>query len=259
MVAKLTGRVLTVLVRDKGSAEAGALPGTALDRLWKTWRRYLYPDLRLRRGQPGRAAEKLFLCGFGAHTEEAQRALPGRAWASKWSRCARRWARRERTTRGCWDTCGRSRGTTEMKIPINLASQPFRRDRPMMVAAVAVVRLLLVAHAGRADLARARRPRAAGRRARATSPGCNRQIRRATAEQAEARRRAAPARERRSAGAQRVPERAALSQGHQLDADFRRPGKDVPHNVRIISIRPFVNAQNQITLDMKVGSEVPSR
>ena len=33
-----------------------------------------------------------------------------------------------------------------MKIPINLASQPFRRDRAMIVASL-VVCLLLVAHA----------------------------------------------------------------------------------------------------------------
>ena len=38
-----------------------------------------------------------------------------------------------------------------MKIPINLASQPFRRDRPMVAASIGVS-LLLVAHAGRADL-----------------------------------------------------------------------------------------------------------
>jgi type IV pilus assembly protein PilN len=31
----------------------------------------------------------------------------------------------------------------------------------------------------------------------------------------------------------------------------------LPHNVRLISIRPFVNAQNQITLEMNVGAESP--
>ena len=33
--------------------------------------------------------------------------------------------------------------------------------------------------------------------------------------------------------------------------------KTLPHNVRLISIRPFVNAQNQITLDMNLGAETP--
>jgi len=38
---------------------------------------------------------------------------------------------------GCWGTCGPSPGTIEMKIPINLASQPFRRDRAVLAAFVA--------------------------------------------------------------------------------------------------------------------------
>src|SRR5690349_8264257 len=49
--------------------------------------------------------------------------------------------------RACWGICDRSRGTIKMKIPINLASQPFRRDRAMLVASV-LVSLLLVGTLG---------------------------------------------------------------------------------------------------------------
>ena len=43
VLAKLTGRVLTVVVRDKIQIEAGALPGTAVRRTWKTSRRCWCP------------------------------------------------------------------------------------------------------------------------------------------------------------------------------------------------------------------------
>jgi len=40
--------------------------------------------------------------------------------------------------------CDRSRETIEMRIPINLASQPFRRDRPMLLASAVVSAALLL-------------------------------------------------------------------------------------------------------------------
>src|SRR5206468_3594886 len=67
-----------------------------------------------------------------------------RSWAWKWSRCGRRWGRPERTTRDCWAICGPSRRIIEMKIPINPASEPFRRDRAMLVASGTVALLLVV-------------------------------------------------------------------------------------------------------------------
>src|SRR5437016_1564950 len=76
-------------------------------------------------------------------------AASARNWASRWIRCGLLWGRPERTTPGCWATCGLLRGITEapgtieMKIPINLASQPFRRDRAMVAASLAVSALLV--------------------------------------------------------------------------------------------------------------------
>src|ERR1035438_6636773 len=66
-----------------------------------------------------------------------------RNWAWKRNRCVRRWERLGKPTRDCWGICGPWRRTTEMKIPINLASNPFRRDRAMMVASLVVCALLV--------------------------------------------------------------------------------------------------------------------
>ena len=142
-----------------------------------------------------------------------------------------------------------------MKIPINLASQPFRRDRPMVVGSV-IVGVLLIGTLGtlislaltdRAQLADTWR----------NIDRLNRRIRKVTAEQAAL------------DAVLRQPDNAeVLERSVFLNALLYRKGiswtrifadleKTIPHNVRIISIRPFVNAQNQITLDMNVGSETP--
>ena len=142
-----------------------------------------------------------------------------------------------------------------MKIPINLASQPFRRDRAMLAASIAVS-LLLVGTLGalislivldRSQLAETRRDIAR----------LNAQVRRAAAEQAQL------------DAVLRKPDNAeVLERSVFLNALLYRKGiswtrifadleKTVPHNVRIVSIRPFMNAQNQVTLDMNVGSESP--
>jgi hypothetical protein len=142
-----------------------------------------------------------------------------------------------------------------MKIQINLASQPFRRDRPMVVASVGVGVLLVATLAGLISLALSDRAQlAATRRSVGT---LNRQIRVATAEQG------------RLDAVLRQPDNAeVLERSVFLNALLYRKGiswtrifgdleKTVPHNVRVIQIRPFVNAQNQITLDLQVGSESP--
>jgi len=142
-----------------------------------------------------------------------------------------------------------------MKIPINLASQPFRRDRPMVVGSV-IVGLLLVATLGTLiSLALTDRSQLAD--TWRSIDQLNRQIRRVTAEQAAL------------DAVLRQPDNAeVLERSVFLNALLYRKGiswtrifadleKTIPHNVRIISIRPFVNAQNQITLDMNVGSETP--
>jgi len=74
LVAKLTGRVLTVLVREKSALKLVRcleLPSASLDDIAAV----LAPTLVYVEDNLGGHAEKLFLCGFGAHTGEAQQRL----------------------------------------------------------------------------------------------------------------------------------------------------------------------------------------
>jgi type IV pilus assembly protein PilN len=142
-----------------------------------------------------------------------------------------------------------------MKIAINLASQPYRRDRPMIAASVAVTLLLVGTLGVLVSLAMIDRTQLAD--TRRTIEKLNQQIRKANEEQA------------RLDTVLRQPDNAeVLERSVFLNTLLYRKGiswtrifgdleKTVPHNVRVISIRPFVNAQNQITLDMVVGSESP--
>jgi len=74
LVAKLTGRVLTVLVRDKSALKLVRcleLPSTSLDDIAAV----LAPTMVYVEDNLGGRAEKLFLCGLGARTGEAQQRL----------------------------------------------------------------------------------------------------------------------------------------------------------------------------------------
>jgi type IV pilus assembly protein PilM len=69
-VAKLTGRALSVLVRDRGAlklARCVELPSTGLEDVAAV----LIPTFVYVEDNLGRRAEKLALCGFGARTDEA--------------------------------------------------------------------------------------------------------------------------------------------------------------------------------------------
>jgi type IV pilus assembly protein PilN len=142
-----------------------------------------------------------------------------------------------------------------MKIPINLASQPFRRDRPMLVASGAasiVLALLLVFLLSLNSLESGHVADTRHQIARLES-----EIRTITAEQG------------RQDAILRKPENAeVLERSLFLNALLYRKGiswtrifadleKVVPYNVRVMSIRPTVNAQNHISLDMTVGTESP--
>lgn len=72
VMAKLTGRVLTVLVREKSTLKLVRcleLPSTGLEDIAAV----LVPTFVYVEDNLGRRAEKLMLCGFGAQAEEAQR------------------------------------------------------------------------------------------------------------------------------------------------------------------------------------------
>jgi hypothetical protein len=142
-----------------------------------------------------------------------------------------------------------------MKIPINLASQPFRRDRAMLAGSIAASLILVGTLGVLISLIVADRALLAG--VRSDVDGLNRQIRTATVEQG------------RLDAVLRKPENAeVLERSVFLNALLYRKGiswtrifadleKTVPWNVKVLAIRPSVNSQNQVLLDMTVGADSP--
>ncbi len=140
-----------------------------------------------------------------------------------------------------------------MRIGINLASEPFRRDRPMVAASVAVGLALSVTLAMLVWLALLERGTAADTRQRIGA--LSRDIAALSAEQAGLE------------SALRRPENAeVLGQVVFINALLYRKGTSwtrmfsdlegvMPYNVRLISIRPQVNARNEVLLDMVVGAQ----
>jgi Tfp pilus assembly protein PilN len=140
-----------------------------------------------------------------------------------------------------------------MNITVNLASQPFRRDRPMLIGS-AVAGLLLLGTLGLLiSLNWMERGRLAS--ARASIAQMDRRLHAVSVEQAKL------------DSILRKPENAqVLDRSVLINTLLYRKGISwtrifsdletvLPHDVRVISIRPAVNAQNQIVLEMSVGAE----
>lgn len=143
-----------------------------------------------------------------------------------------------------------------MKIPINLASEPFRRDRPVVVVSVAASIGLSVLLAALVLSIFSGRNRAGA--SRDAIDRLNQQLRTLAAEQA------------RFDATLRRPENAeVLERSLMLNALIERKsiswtrtfediGKVLPYNVRLISMRlPQINSSNQVVLDMIVGAQSP--
>src|SRR4051812_21203141 len=142
-----------------------------------------------------------------------------------------------------------------MKLPINLASQPFRRDRALIVASLAVSVLMLISLGILITLAIADRNQMGD--VRRDLARLNREILKANKTHAEL-----EATIRQPANAE-VLERSVF-----INTLLYRKGiswtrllgdleKIMPHNVRVLQIRPYVTDKNQITLDLMVGAEGP--
>jgi hypothetical protein len=142
-----------------------------------------------------------------------------------------------------------------MKIPINLASQPFRRDRAMLVASVVVGLLLAASLSALITLANAD-----------------------SAQLADVRKEVAQLRSQIAAAAKqqagfeaviRQPENAqVLELSVFLNTLLSRKGiswtriladleKTMPANVKMLNIQPYVTGRNQVVLSLQVGSEAP--
>ena len=139
-------------------------------------------------------------------------------------------------------------------VPINLASEPFRRDRPVLVASAAAglaLAILLVFQVG--SILSARRQ---GADIHLTIDRLNAQVRSLNAEQAKLNatlRRPENAEVlERSLFLNTLIERKAISWTKLFD-DLE---KVVPYNVRLVSVRlPEVDSENRVLLDMVVGAK----
>ncbi len=145
-------------------------------------------------------------------------------------------------------------GARVMRIPINLATEPFRRDRPMLVASSALAVLLalmlgFVVFLIVADRARVKDTRVAVAR-------LDGELRKISSEQA------------RLEGTLRQPANAEVLQRafllNQLiekkSISWTKIFNDLegvlPNDVRIISVRlPQVTSQNEVVLDVQVGAK----
>ena len=140
-----------------------------------------------------------------------------------------------------------------MKFPINLASQPFRRDRAMIAASVAVSILLIATLGGLIFLVLLDRSQLAD--VRGDLARLNQQIRMVNAEQAKL-----DAVLRRPENTEVLERSVLLNQllyrkGISWTKILEDLGTTLPYNVQINNIRPFVNKDNKITLDMQVASQ----
>ena len=142
-----------------------------------------------------------------------------------------------------------------MKIPINLASQPFRRDRPVFVGSMAVAVLLAGVLAVLISLIVTDRSQSADvRRDLARMEASIRQTQQQQAALETVLRKPENAEVlERSVFLNELLYRKGIS-WTQIFADL---GKALPANVRIMNIRPFVNKDNKLTLDMTVGAMDP--
>jgi Tfp pilus assembly protein PilN len=144
-----------------------------------------------------------------------------------------------------------------MRIPINLASEPFSRNRSALAAAVVLSAILIATAALQGYLILAERERAAENRDMVAS--LSRQLATISAEQSKI------------DTTMREPVNAAmLGQSVLLNTLIERKSISwtrlfadiegvLPNNVRLVQIRlPQVNSRNEVTLDMEIGAKQSS-
>lgn len=140
-------------------------------------------------------------------------------------------------------------------LPLNLASEPFRRDRPILAASAATAVLMLAVLTILVMLILEQRELAADSRAQAAAVDA--QLRAVSAEQARL-----EALLREPANAE-VLDRSALFNALILRKSiswtllFSDLEKVMPGNVRLITVRPYLTSGNDVQLDMVVGSQSP--
>lgn len=140
-----------------------------------------------------------------------------------------------------------------VRIPLNLASEPFRKDRTVLVASAATAALLVGVLAMQISIVM--REREAARESREMIAAIERQTRLVSAEQARL-----DAQLRQPANAA-VIDRSAfinsllLRKGISWTRLFEDLEKIFPGSVRLVAVRPYLAADNMVQLDMIVGSQ----
>jgi len=141
-----------------------------------------------------------------------------------------------------------------IKIPINLASEPFRRDRPILVASVAVVVMLAILLGVQLSTIIAKRHQSA--EIHLTIDKLNAQLKTIGGEQAGLTNMLRQPENadalQRSIFLNQIIDRKAIS-WTRIFADLATV---LPYNVRVVSVRlPEVDANNQVLLDMQIGAK----
>jgi len=145
---------------------------------------------------------------------------------------------------------------TDVRIPINLASEPFRRDRPLLVATGVAMALLTVVLCGLLYLIAVDRTRSGETRARVNR--LDQELSSISTEQARLdatlRQPANASILERSLLLNTLVERKSVS-WTRIFADLEAV---MPPNVRLIQVRlPQIDSRNEVLLDMVVGSQSP--
>jgi len=140
-----------------------------------------------------------------------------------------------------------------MRIPINLARHPFRQDRPMLVGSALAALVLIVSLAFLISRSMAEHREAA--ETEAVLNRVNRQLAGIRSEQAMLDRQI-----RQPGNAAALDRIVLLNQLIKLKATswtkiFADLEKVLPPNVRILSIRPTINARDEVFLDMQVAAD----
>ena len=141
-----------------------------------------------------------------------------------------------------------------IRVPINLASEPFRRDRPMLVASVGIAIVLAILLGIQVTTIISKRRQSAD--IHVTIDRLSRQLRSTSADQGKL---TATLRQPENAEAlqrsmflNQIIDRKAIS-WTKIFADLE---KVLPYNVKVVSVRlPEVDAENQVLLDMQVGAK----
>ena len=138
-------------------------------------------------------------------------------------------------------------------IPINLASEPFRRDRPVLVAGWAAGAALTGLFGYLAAMAWIQRSEAADTRQALNA--AQRQLSAMSTEQVKYDNELLLPDNAQSIEKSLFYNELLLRKGISWTGIFNDLEKVLPHNVRLVSVRPQVNTNNQILLDMVVGAQ----